>query len=184
MKKVFLLLMVAIATTAVAQKVTYNEVENATDPKKQLLKEYQEYVASDGHTYKVGDKLTFGVPSSGKTYAYITSELSMANYALNGGAMQGVNAQMGGRDMVIKKISIQRSKQMGAMVSIRGYISGMGGFLIQIENALNSGEIVSLGMTSDKALAELKNAKDKLELEVITQQEFDSIKALLKPYIK
>ena len=39
-------------------------------------------------------------------------------------------------------------------------------------------------MTSDKALAELKRQKDKLDLEIISQAEYDSIKAVLIKYIK
>ena len=39
-------------------------------------------------------------------------------------------------------------------------------------------------MTREKAIEELKNAKEMLELEVITQQEFDSIKAECVKYIK
>ena len=39
-------------------------------------------------------------------------------------------------------------------------------------------------MTSDKALAELKRQKDKLDLEIISEAEYDSIKAVLIKYIK
>lgn len=39
-------------------------------------------------------------------------------------------------------------------------------------------------MTRDKALSEVKKAKEMLELELITQQEFDSIKAECIKFIK
>jgi hypothetical protein len=39
-------------------------------------------------------------------------------------------------------------------------------------------------MTSDDALAELKKAKDKLDLGLITQEKYDEIKAELVKYIK
>jgi len=39
-------------------------------------------------------------------------------------------------------------------------------------------------MTSDDALSELKRQKDKLNLEIISQAEYDSIKAVLIKYIK
>ena len=42
----------------------------------------------------------------------------------------------------------------------------------------------SMIMTSDKALTELKRQKDKLDLEIISQAEYDSIKAVLIKYIK
>lgn len=39
-------------------------------------------------------------------------------------------------------------------------------------------------MTSDEALAELKKAKDKLDLGLISQEQYDQIKADLTKYIK
>ncbi len=39
-------------------------------------------------------------------------------------------------------------------------------------------------MSSDEALAELKKAKDKLDLGIITQQEYDKLKEELMPFIK
>jgi len=53
-----------------------------------------------------------------------------------------------------------------------------------IEDAIQSGEVQSSGMSSDKALSELKKAKDKLDLGLINQQEFDKLKSnLSKPYV-
>ena len=39
-------------------------------------------------------------------------------------------------------------------------------------------------LTSDEAIAELKKAKEKLELELISQEDYDKIKAELLPFIK
>ena len=54
------------------------------------------------------------------------------------------------------------------------------------ENKNNTafGETDPEAMTSDDALAELKRQKDKLDLEIISQAEYDSIKAVLIKYIK
>ena len=57
-------------------------------------------------------------------------------------------------------------------------------YFIFAEDGFSSGELVSSGMTSDQALQELKRAKDKLDLELITQLEYDKIKAKLIKYIK
>ena len=46
------------------------------------------------------------------------------------------------------------------------------------------GETDPNAMTSDDALAELKRQKDKLDLEIISQAEYDSVKAVLIKYIK
>jgi len=49
---------------------------------------------------------------------------------------------------------------------------------------LSAGEIKGFGKTSDEALSELKKAKDKLDLGLITQEQFDKLKAELSPFIK
>ena len=63
-------------------------------------------------------------------------------------------------------------------------MTGLSNYSIQLENAISVGEVKSFGMTSDEALAELKKAKDKLELELISQGDYDRIKADLMNYIK
>ena len=55
---------------------------------------------------------------------------------------------------------------------------------IKFEIALSSGEVKGFGLSSDDALAQLKKAKDKLDLGLITQEEFEKLKAELAKYIK
>lgn len=163
---------------AFSQTLTLEMLEKSTDPKNELLKEYEAYTASDGHTYKVGDEITTGVPSSNKTFAFLMTELGM----VSGNPL--LTAAWSGYKMQIKKIGVDRSKKRGATVSMRCYLSGIGGIIVKFENALTSGEIVGLGMSRDKALNEIKKAKEMLELDLITQNEFDSIKAECMKYIK
>ena len=179
MKKILILFFLGIASTSFAQTLTYEQVQNSTDPKNELLKEYEAYTASDGHTYSVGDKITIGVPSSNKTCAFLISELGMF---ANGPA--GLEATWSGYKMEIRSIGVDRNKKRGATVGMRCYLAGLGGIIVKFENALAAGEIVSEGMNRDKAIEELKKAKELLELEVITQQELDSIKAECVKYIK
>ncbi len=63
-------------------------------------------------------------------------------------------------------------------------VIGLLNYTIQFENAITTGEIKGTGLTSDEALAELKKAKDKLELGIITQEECNQKKAELQPFIK
>ena len=63
-------------------------------------------------------------------------------------------------------------------------LTGLSNYSIQLENAIETGEVKSFGMTSDEALSALKKAKDKLDLGFITQAEYDSIKVEYKKYIK
>jgi hypothetical protein len=44
--------------------------------------------------------------------------------------------------------------------------------------------MIAKGMTSGKAILELKKAKEKLDLELISQAEYDAIKVELAPFIK
>jgi hypothetical protein len=44
--------------------------------------------------------------------------------------------------------------------------------------------VKGFGLSSDDALAQLKKAKDKLDLGLITQEEYDKLKAELTKYIK
>jgi hypothetical protein len=53
-----------------------------------------------------------------------------------------------------------------------------------MEEAMASGEVKTKGMTSDEAMSQLKKGKDKLDLGIITQEEFDKMKEELVKYIK
>jgi hypothetical protein len=63
-------------------------------------------------------------------------------------------------------------------------MTGIDNYFFNIEDAITVGEVKSFGMSSDEALAALKKAKDKLDLGLISQEEYDKIKAELTPFIK
>ena len=178
MKNITLGIILFLGITCNAQTLTYEQVQNCTDPKKELEKKYEAYTASDNHTYRVGDDIIIGTPSSNKTFAFLTSELG----AVAGDPYLGIRCS--GVKMQIKSILVGGSKKKGTHVGVRAIFKGFGGVNIQFENALQSGEIVSQGMTSDKALEELKKEKDKLDLGLITEEEFNKRKEELMKYIK
>lgn len=62
--------------------------------------------------------------------------------------------------------------------------TGLSNYNVQFENALSNGEVKGFGLSSDDALAQLKKGKDKLDLGLITQEEYDKLKADLTKYIK
>lgn len=141
--------------------------------------EYTSYIGSDGGVYKIGDRIKIGVPSSNKTFAFITQGDGILL------PIQPLLASSSGTETEIKRIFIIGNKRSGFSVAMRTKgISGLMNYTIQFENALSTGEIKGTGKTSDEALAELKKAKDKLDLELITQEEYDKIKAELVPFIK
>ncbi|MEN9326163.1 MAG: hypothetical protein RI943_584, partial [Bacteroidota bacterium] len=56
--------------------------------------------------------------------------------------------------------------------------------ILKFESAIENGEIKSKKMSSDDALTELKRYKDKLDLGLITQKEYDEKKTELSKLIK
>jgi beta-lactam-binding protein with PASTA domain len=141
--------------------------------------DFTSYESKDGSVYKIGDKITIGVPSSNKTFAFITE---------GDGVLLPITqllASASGQQVEIKRIDVGGTKRTGFYASLRCKgLTGLSNYSVQLENAISVGEVKSFGMTSDEALAELKKAKDKLDLEIITQEEYDKIKADLMKYIK
>ena len=171
------IMVVAMSTlfylSANAQEIKFTDLATAERG------EYTSYVGSDGGIYKIGDRIKIGVPSSNKTFAFIW----MGDGILT--PLQPLPAAQSGTETEIKKIFISGNKRTGYSVSMRTKgVIGLLNYTIQFENAMSTGEIKGTGMTSDEALAELKKAKDKLDLGLITQEEYDKKKAELTPFIK
>jgi len=180
MKKLLLLISVVLVLTfnSFSQILNYSDLSNDTiRPKGQ----FTSYVSKDGSVYNIGDKLTIGVPSSNKTFAYI-SEGDILN-ALSGEQHEQATVQASGQKTEITKFWIGGNKRTGFEVLVRSKAAGLK-YTIKLEMAIATGEVKSFGMTSDEALTELKRDKDKLELGLITQQKYDSLKAVLIHYIK
>lgn len=168
-------LIILCAQTSDAQEIRYADLKTTT----KFEKQYTAYVSREGTVYKVGDRLKIGRPSSvNQTFIYI-----FESDALTGGA--NLPAGYSGFETELKRIRVAGNKRIGYAVNF--YTKGVWGpstFIIPIENALAAGEIKSSVMSSDDALTELKRAKDKLDLGLITQEEFEKLKAELSPFIK
>ena len=170
-----LLLIIVGAQISVAQEIRFTDLSTTH----KFEKQYTSYVSREGAVYNVGDRLKIGKPSSvNQTFIYI-----FESDALTGGA--NLPAGYSGFETELKRIRVVGNKRIGYAVNF--YTKGVWGpstFIIPIENALTAGEIKSSVMSSDDALAELKRAKDKLDLGLITQEEFEKLKAELSPLIK
>ena len=141
--------------------------------------EYTSYVAKDGSVFNVGDKITFGTPSGVNGRFVHLTKVDI------GGNIYFVGAEAVNTSAEIKKIKLDGFKNSGfkAVFRTKGF-TGIDNYFLKIEDAIVSGEVKSLVMSSDEALSELKKAKDKLDLGLITQEEFNSIKTELSKYIK
>jgi hypothetical protein len=144
------------------------------------LHQFESYIAKDGSVFKITDRIKIGVPSSNKTFAFIIDDNPLAPSSDRQLGISSSNSET-----EIKKIYVTGNKRAGFSVYFRtkGY-NGLSNYIIDIENAIASGEIKSFGKTSDEALIELKRAKDKLDLNLITKEKYDSIKTDLIKYIK
>ncbi len=160
-------------STVVGQEIKYADLATAQRG------EFTSYLGSDGAVYKIGDRVKIGVPSSNKTFAFITEGDGFIIPITN------LYASSSGTETEIKKIFIIGNKRAGYSVSFRTKgLTGLSNYTIQFENALSTGEVKGFGFSSDDALAQLKKGKDKLDLGLITQEEFDKLKTELTKYIK
>jgi hypothetical protein len=174
MKNLLFLVFMVFCNISYSQEIKFSELSAIKQ-----RSEFTSYVGSDGGVYKIGDKIRIGVPSSNKTFAFIWEGDGILV------PMTPLNAVSSGQETEIKRIIVAGSKRTGYSVTMRtkGFI-GISNYTIQFENALATGEIKGSGMTSDDALAELKKAKDKLDLGLITQEQYDQIKSDLTKFIK
>lgn len=167
------LMMCLMTMLSFGQEIKYSDLSTATRG------EFTSYVASDGAVYKIGDRIKIGVPSSNKTFAFITEGDGFLI------PITPLLAYSSGQETEIKKIFVVGNKRIGYSVVFRTKgLTGLSNYSIQFENALSTGEVKGFGKTSDEALNELKKAKDKLDLGLITQEEFDKLKQELSKYIK
>jgi hypothetical protein len=158
-----------------AQMFKYSDLNGEEKPKGKLT----QYMAKDGSIYSEGDTITIGTPSGGNgQFVYIQVMDFMANLTYLD--QKGANTKS-----IIKSIGISGNKKAGfkAFFETKGYASGLK-YYFNLEDCIASGEIKSFGMTSDEALTELKKWKDKFDLNLITEDEYNKKKAELSKWIK
>lgn len=173
---ILILLFMLISTVSFAQELMHSDLKNLKSTKK----DFTTYIGKDGGVYKVGDKITLGMPSGlqsrTKDFAYVNEGAVL---------LTPVSGLAAGTSTEIIRFVLVGTKRSGFYVVARTKgIIGLQNYSIDLENAITAGEVVSTGMTSDQALNELKKAKDKLDLGLITQEQYDAIKAELSKTIK
>ena len=82
--------------------LTPEMVENATK-RKQVVGSYSSYVTKDGTILKIGDKITLGVPSSNKSFAFVFVGINPTN----------ANIAVSGFDFEITKIQCDGHQNFG-----------------------------------------------------------------------
>jgi len=141
---------------------------------------FAEYISKDGASYKKGDTITLGKGSgTNGSFLYIQGKNAYAE-------IYNLDANMYNTKAIIKEFLINGNKKEGFKVGIKTKGSFIQNQLIvnSVEDAIANGELKAFGMTSDEALTELKKCKDKLDLGLITQEEYAKKKTELSKYIK
>jgi len=141
--------------------------------------EYEAYISRDGTHYKLGDKLKIGVPQGGSE--------AFTNVLQNFGALNGsqpCSTRCIGLEYEIVSFRAAGKGQAFRMwAKLEESTAPVSSVIVSFDAALESGELIGRGYTSDQALTELKKWKDKLDLELITPEEYEAKKKELAPYI-
>jgi hypothetical protein len=182
MKNLLVLLLMISSSNVFAQKIiTYEEMKTITKGAFENI-DCDIYVAKDGHSYKVGDTLKIGRPSTNKTFAFIVSRAQMMSAAA---PRKDIDVSMSGSNTIIKKIYVYGTKRTGFKMNVIGKAGCLicDPYEIDFEEALATGEIQSKGMTREQAIAKLKEAKDLVDLGMMSKEDFEKLKAELTPLI-
>jgi len=175
-KGVFLLLLLPVLCFAQEEinslpekTANYDEVVTKT-----VKGKIASYISKNGEKFTVGDTITIGVAFRNEEFNFIRQYAVIETYPLENSAS--------GSLVVIKNIKAYLKTTWVYTTHANGYTYGC--VISSLEAALENGEVKSKIMSSDDALTELKKCKDKLDLELITQEEFDIKKKELAKYIK
>jgi hypothetical protein len=141
-----------------SQELKYSDLNSD----KKLKGSFQSYVSKDGAVYNVGDTLRIGSPSYGSSFAFIYVENGFLEIAA-GQAPKPLVAAAGNIKLQIKKIWIGGTKKTGLYALIRskvttGWLSET--YSVELENAVEEAEILFSEPPNDKALSEMKRAKE------------------------
>lgn len=136
---------------------------------------FKEYITNDGMTFRVGDTIVLG-KGTGENGTFI--------HLLNEGSI--LPASFSGYRFVIESIFPYGNKSIGWKAKIMtNKLTRLGAPIYFFpEDIVCTGELVGYGMSTDEALKELRRCKEKLDLELISREEYEKIKAELSGFIK
>jgi hypothetical protein len=178
MKKIVfgLLMVMSLLSFGQVKQISYDTIKKYSENHLKLKGSiaYDEYLSKDGYLYKVGDVIKISKPTNGDKFSFITDRFSQVQ----------ASSVIIGNDMVIKNILVIGFKNTGYELCMTINNSTTADNILKFESAISYGEIKSKGMTSDDALIELKKANEKLDLGLISKEEFEVKKTELIKFIK
>lgn len=201
MKNILTLILLTCSLFSFAQTVTYQDIlaqRSARDlTGRKAGGDITEYVASDGVSYKIGSTITYGYPTNGKYYLYFkdvtgswvnafTDESdNAASSAANREVAERVENRAGGVATIkrIQCVPLDPFNKLTSGCKIYLVLNRGGLACTNFEEAIAVGEVQTKMKSSEAALQELKKWKEKLDLQIITQEEYDAKKAELMKFI-
>ncbi len=201
MKKALTFILLISSLFTYAQTVTYQDIQAQRSARDLTGRkgggDITEYVASDGVSYKIGSTITYGYPTNGKYYLYFKDVTgswlnvmtddsdNAASSAANQEVAERVENRAGGVATIkrIQCIPIDPYNKLSSGCKIYLVLNRGGLACTNFEEAIAVGEVQTKMKSSEAALQELKKWKEKLDLQIITQEEYDAKKAELMKYI-
>jgi hypothetical protein len=134
---------------------------------------YDSYITKSGDQINVGDTLILGKPSGIQRFMYIQQ----------GG--EYCAPWISGRKVAITQIRSYGNPKRGYTLFIQFKGFGLIPVSMLYDNAIESGEVFNpkADMTREQAISKLKEAKDLLDLNIVNQSYYDSLKNILTPII-
>jgi hypothetical protein len=178
MKKILfgLLMLFSLLSFGQVRQISYDTISKYSNNHLKLKGSiiYDEYLSKDGYLYKVGDIIKINKPINGDKFSFINDRFSQIQ----------ASSMMIGKDMIIKNIIVTGFKNTGYELCMTINNPMTADYILKFESAISYGEIISKVMTSDDALSELKKAKDKLDLGLISKEDYEVKKSELIKFIK
>ena len=193
----------------VLNDITYEQTQDIEYTKKIKNKtKFKSYLTKDGLVISLGDTLILGTPNGGNRSQSVLQEgdsystFSTVMMGTMGGSLFTGPIFVGtihqGAELVIEDIYVYHSGMnkntvLNIFIFAKDYKMGTGKSkmisgrtILGIEQAINLGEVklFNAPMSRQEAIGKLKEAKELLDLEIITQEEYDILKEELTPIIR
>jgi hypothetical protein len=192
--KNLILVLLLFANVCHGQTLTYEQTQDIT-----VTSNYSNgdtlsvYTMKDGSEIKVGSELKFGYPLNNNKY-FLTlwlGEISLGKALFV--PPQNLSDAYIGEKVIVKKIKVQHtkySKKSPLVITLvvqnpSAPAISRNSTISNLEMAMETKEVINLNaaMTREQAISKLKEAKDLVDLGMMSQAEFDDLKNKLTPII-
>jgi len=195
MKRLLLVLVMLAFNFANAQKIKTTDSFDIRITSKELKKTHKnkfvvtnELTLKDGSKIKIGDTFQLGESArkSSDTYASITMGRLTVGAALAGGVTYA-SATMIEADYILKDIKVTNYYGLVRATFFLKHSTSTSAisYITATDASLDNGELINPNapLTREEAIAKLKEAKDLMDLGMMSQEEFETLRKELTPII-